>query len=146
MMDEITYKTVNRARVALTHGEKTFVILNETKLLHYSDKHRVAPLLEAIESKPSMLMGAIVGDRIVGRAAALLCAYSNVRAVFAISISDEAIDILDKHNILATWQDTVPYIVEKDLSSRYRLDVHVKDIEDLEQAYIMIKDYEGSFR
>jgi len=143
MMDEVTYKAVNRARVSLTHGEKTFVVFSETKLLHYSGKHRVEPFLDAIENNPSMLEGAIIGDRIVGRAAALLCVYSKVKAVFAISISDEAIGILDKHNILATWQDTVPYIVEKDLSSRYRLDVHLKDIEDPKQAFIMIKKYEA---
>jgi len=143
MMDEVTYKAVNRARVSLTHGEKTFVILDETKLLHHSDKHRVKPFLDLIENNPSMLEGAIVGDRIVGRAAALLCVYSKVKAVFAISISDEAIEILDAHNILATWQDTVPYIVEKDLSSRYKLDVYLKDIEDPKRAIEMIKKYEA---
>lgn len=143
MMDEATYKAVNRARISLTHGEKTFVIVGENKLLHYSDEHRVKPLLDLIENNPSMLEEAIVGDRIVGRAAALLCAYSKVKAVFAISISDEAIELLEAHNILATWQDTVPYIVEKDLSSRYKLDVYLKDIEDPEQAVQMMKKYEA---
>lgn len=142
-MDEAMYKAVNRARVSLTHGEKTFVVVGETKLLHYSDGHRVKPFLDLIENDPSMLDGAVIGDRIVGRAAALLCAYCKVKAVFAMSISDEAIEILGAHNILATWRETVPYIVEKDLTSRYKLDVHLKDVDDPAQAVEMIKEYEA---
>lgn len=144
-MDQTTYKAVNRARIALTHGEKTFVIVGENTPVHYSAEHRVKPFLDLIDANPSLLDGAIVGDRIVGRAAALLCVYSKIKAVFAVSISDEAIDILGANNILATWQDTVEYIVEKDLKSRYKLDEHLKGIDDPAQAFEKIKKFEAEF-
>jgi len=140
MMDAVTYKAVNRARIALTHGEKTFVIVGENKLAYCSQKRGLTPLLELLDNEPSMLEGAIVGDRIMGRAAAMLCIYAKVKAVFAMSISDEAMELLEKHNILATWQETVAYIVEKDLKSKYKLDVLVKDEEDPAVAAKMIKE------
>lgn len=140
-MDTATYKAVNRARVALTHGGKTFVIVGENKLLHYSDEHGLRPLLNLLESDPSQLKDAVVGDRIVGRAAALLCIAGRVKAVFALSIADEAITLFDKHGILATWGETVPYIVEKDLTSRYKLDLFLKDVEDPQMALDQIRKY-----
>ncbi|MGL6199194.1 MAG: DUF1893 domain-containing protein [Lachnospiraceae bacterium] len=141
MMDTATYKAVNRARVALTHGDKTFVIIGENKVNYYSEKRGMAPLLELLEQAPEKLEGAIIGDRIMGRAAAMLCIFGKVKAIFAMSISDEAIDMFEKHHILATWQETVPYIVERDLKSRYKLDLHIKDEEDPQTAVEMIKDY-----
>jgi len=142
MMDEKIYKAVNHARMSLSHSKKSFVVVGESKLLHYTDKRGIEPLLDLIESNPAMLEGAIVGDRIVGRTAALMCIYSKVRVVFAMIISDEAIELLDKHGVLATWQETVPYIVEKNLTSRYKLDLMLKDVEEPEKAVEMIKEYE----
>lgn len=140
-MDMATYKAVNRARVALTHGGKTFVIVGENKLLHYSDERGLYPLLNLVEAEPAKLKDAVVGDRIVGRAAALLCIAGQVKAVFALSIADEAIELLEKHGILATWGETVPYIVEKDLTSRYKLDLFLKDLDDPQMAAGQIRRY-----
>ena len=95
MMDTATYKAVNRARVALTQGKKTFVIVDENKLLHYSEERGLYPLVNLIETEPSKLEGAVIGDRITGRAAALLCIAGNVKAVFSLIIADEAISSLD---------------------------------------------------
>jgi len=140
-MDMAIYKAVNRARIALTHGDKTFVIVGDTKLAYYSEERGLYPLLNLIEQEPSKLEGSIIGDRIVGRAAALLCIFAKVKAVFALYIADEAVDLLENHGITATWRETVPYIVEKDLTSRYKLDLLLKDVEDPRQAVDMARQY-----
>lgn len=142
MMDATIYKAVNRARISLNQGEKTFVIADDKKLLHYSNKRGLEPLLDLMRNDPAALESAIIGDKIVGRAAALMCIFCNVKAVFALIISDEAIELLEKNGILATWQETVPYIVERDLSSIYKLDLYLKDVEDPNEAVEMIKEYE----
>jgi len=140
-MDMAIYKAVNRARIALTHGDKTFVIVGDTKLAYYSEERGLYPLLNLIEQEPSKLEGSIIGDRIVGRAAAFLCIFAKVKAVFALYIADEAVDLLENHGITATWRETVPYIVEKDLTSRYKLDLLLKDVEDPRQAVDMVRQY-----
>ncbi|MGL5512876.1 MAG: DUF1893 domain-containing protein [Sporomusa sp.] len=141
MMDAETYKAVNRARVALRHGDKTFVIVGEKKITYYSEKRGMTPLLELLDNGPSLLEGAIIGDRIMGRAVAMMCIHAKVKAVYAMSISDEAMDLLEEHGILATWQETVPYIVERDMISKYKLDVYIKDEADPAVATQMIKEY-----
>lgn len=140
-MDPVIYKAANKARVALAHGEKTLIVVRDEKQLYYSTERGMRPLLDAIARGDELLNGSVVGDRIVGRAAALLCIYGKAKAVFGNSMSDEAIDLLEKNDILPVWRDAVPYIVERDLKSRYKLDLHVKDIEDPAEALEMIRDY-----
>lgn len=145
-MDPVIYKAANKARIALAHGEKTLIVIRDEKQLHFSVERGMKPLLDIIEKSPELLVGSIIGDRIVGRAAALLCVYGKAKAVFGNSMSDEAIDLLEKHDILPTWRDAVPYIVERDLKSRYLLDLHVKEIDDPAEAYRMIRDYVANDR
>ena len=140
-MDPVIYKAANKARVALAHGEKTLIVIRDEKQLHFSTERGMKPLLDIIDKDVELLNGSIVGDRIVGRAAAFLCIYGKARAVYASSMSDEAIELFEKYDILPTWQDAVPYIVERDLKSRYKLDLHVKDVEDPAVAVQMIRDY-----
>lgn len=140
-MDPVIYKAANKARIALAHGEKTLIVIRDEKQLHFSTERGMKPLLDVLARDDQLLNGSIVGDRIVGRAAALLCIYGKAKAVFGNSMSDEAIDLLEKNDILPIWRDVVPYIVERDLKSRYKLDLHVKDIKDPTEALGMIRAY-----
>ena len=140
-MDKEIYQAANRARVVLSQGSKTFVIVDSNKLLYHTAERGLKPLLDLIENAPEKLEGAIVGDRFMGRSAAFLCIYAKVRAVFAMHISDEAIDLLEKHGCQPSWRETVPYIVERDLSSRYKPDLLLKDVEDPVVAYELLRNY-----
>jgi hypothetical protein len=140
-MDPLVYKAVNKARIALTHGGKTFVVVDDTKLLYFSKARGLSPLFEILDTRPELLENGIAGDRIIGRAAAMFFIYAKVKAVFGLSISDEAIDILQNRNIIVTWKETVPYIVERDLTSRYKLDLSIKDIEDPAEAVKQIREH-----
>jgi hypothetical protein len=139
IMDPLVYKAVNKARIALTHGEKTFVVVDDTKLLYFSKARGFTPLFEVFDTRPDLLEGGIVGDRIVGRGAAMFFLHAKVKAVFALAVSDEAIDILQDHKVIITWKETVPYIVERDLTSRYKLDLSIQDVEDPAEAVNQIR-------
>ncbi|MDR1916810.1 MAG: DUF1893 domain-containing protein [Synergistaceae bacterium] len=140
-MDESIFKAANKAKSALTHGGKTLVVIGDGKILHHSDQRGLTPLLNILDADPAKLEGAVIGDRFVGLASAFLCIYGRAKAVFALTIADDAIDLLGKHGVLATWQQTVPYIVERDLTSRYKLDLLVKDVEYPPEAAEMIRKY-----
>ncbi|MDR1472773.1 MAG: DUF1893 domain-containing protein [Synergistaceae bacterium] len=140
-MDEVIYKAANRARVALTHGGKTLVVIDGNKMAHYSDEHGLAPLLTLLETDALPPRGAVIGDRVVGRASAFLAICAGARAVYALTMADEAIDLLGGRGVLALWGETVPYIVERDLESRFKLDILLKDVENPAEALEIIRDY-----
>jgi hypothetical protein len=143
-MDPLIYKAVNRARIALTHGDKTFVVVNETSLLYHTGGRGLSPILKLLDERADFLENAVVGDKIAGRAAALLFLYAKVKAVYACCISDEAVSILEDSNCIVTWRETIPYLVERDFSSRSRLDVYLEGVSDPAEAEKKIREFLAS--
>jgi hypothetical protein len=143
-MDPLIYKALNRARIALSPGDKTFVVVNETSLLYHTGDRGLFPVLKLLDERAAFLENAVVGDKIVGRAATLLFLYAKVKAVYAAYISDEAVGILEDNNCIVTWRVTVPCIVERDLGSRYRLDVYLEGVSDPAEAEKKIREFLAS--
>lgn len=140
-MDPDLYKVVNKARLGLMHGKKSLVVYRDGKMAHHSDERGMTGLFNLVTSEPEIMKNAVVGDKIVGLAAAYLCIHAQVKAVFAMIISEEAIELLQKHQILPTWQTTVAYIVERDLSSRYKLDLQLAGVNSVTEAVERIRDF-----
>jgi len=140
-MDQDLLKAIKQANVALDHGRNTMVVIRGNKIVYHSKERGLKPLLSLLENNPEVLIGSIIGDRVVGRAAAFLCLYAKVKAVFAMSIADEAIDILEKHGCFPAWLEATPYLVERNMPSRNKLDLALHDIEDPELAFAAIKRY-----
>jgi hypothetical protein len=140
-MDESTYKAANKARIALEHGAKTLVVVSGEKIIHHSVERGLDPLVDLASRLPEIATDAVIGDRIVGRASALLAASLKPHAVFGLIMTDEAIDLLSEHGILATWQETVPYLVERDGGSRHRADIALAELNDPALALTAIGHY-----
>jgi len=138
-MDPLVFKAINKAHVALDHGKKTLVVVQGVTFARRCENHGLYPLLDLVDDHPDM-EDAVIGDRLIGRAAALLCALLKPRAVFGLAVSDAALEILEANGVLATWKETVPFIVEKgELSVPSRADVLVADVTDPQQAYELLR-------
>ncbi|MDR1430864.1 MAG: DUF1893 domain-containing protein [Propionibacteriaceae bacterium] len=140
-MDQSTYNAANKARIALEHGAKTLVVVNGDKIVHHSVERGLVPLVDLATRLPEIAAGAVIGDRVVGRTAALLAASLKPRAVFGLIMTDEAIDLLNEHGILATWHETVPYLVERGGGSRYKADMAMAALNDPALALTAIGHY-----
>lgn len=140
-MDPKLYQAVNKARLAVMQSKKTFVIIEENKVAHHTGARGLKPFLDLLDKNPAKLAGAVIGDRIVGRASAFLCIYAKVKAVFALHISEDALDLLERHGCVAAWTETVPYIVEHDLSSKCKLDLILENVEKPADALKLIREY-----
>jgi hypothetical protein len=140
-MDKAIYRAVSRAKSALTQGGKTFVLVGDDKLLFYSAEHGLAPILGLLDTNPSLLSGAIAGDSIVGLAAAFLLILAGVKAVFAGVITDAASELLSANDVVVTWQETAPYLVDRELRSRDKLDELLKGETDPLKALSIIRTY-----
>lgn len=89
-------------------------IVKDTHVIYESASRGLSGLLDAIGREGEMLKGASVADRIVGKAAALLCAYAKVKAVYATTLSKEAKVILEQHGISREWDGLVDGIMNVD--------------------------------
>jgi len=100
------------ARQRLKQKNLTLVVVKRGKVIFETGVHGISGLLNAIEGLGARMRGSSVADKIVGRAAALLCVYSGVVAVFAITASDGGIEVLLKNNVSVELERRVLHILD----------------------------------
>ena len=93
----------------LTSGN-TLQVHEDDKIIFTSHKDRLLPLIEYIETFAADHQDVVIFDKIIGRAAALLCTKANCREVYSPMGSQLAIEALDKYGIEHHLTQIVPYI------------------------------------
>lgn len=78
------------------------------------DGRGVSDLLRLLHDEPDFLRGAIVADKVVGKAAAALMVVGGVKEVYAEVISRQAFFLLDEAGVSATFRQVVPAIVNRE--------------------------------
>lgn len=91
-------------------SQNTLRVYQGNKLIFSSDRDRLLPLMEYLEKFASRHRKVVILDKILGRAAALLCIQANCREVYSPLGSQLAIDVLGKRGIKYHLTRTVPCI------------------------------------
>lgn len=134
----ITMKDLVIARNILAMQELSLVVVKSEKVLFTSKASGVLGLVNAITSCGSEMRGSSVADRVIGRAAALLCAYSGVSEVYAALTSKPGRLVLDKHDIRIEYHNVVPNILDRDRVGMCPFEKLTENIESPEQAFLSI--------
>ncbi len=95
-------------------SSNTLRVYKGTKLIFASDKDRLLPLVEYIHKFASKHRNAVIFDKIMGRAAALLCIIANCQEVYSPLGSQLAVEVLGKRGIKYHLTRTVPCIQKPD--------------------------------
>ena len=117
----------------------SLVIVNKGKVLFETKKHGIMGFLEAIEKLDKTLVGASAADKIVGVAAAMLCAYAGVASVFAFTISEEGISALENNNVAYRFEKKVPNILNREKTDVCPFEKLAIESGSSEEAYVKLK-------
>lgn len=129
---------IEKAIETLLNTDSTCVICKGETLLK-SDKRGVAPLLGWLESGVDV-SGASAADKVVGNAAAYLYVLMNVKTVYAIVISEVALETLKKYQISVTYEKLVKAIKNRTNDGYCPMETAVKDASNPEEALALIKE------
>jgi hypothetical protein len=105
---------IDLARSLLEEGKWNLVIVKKGQVLLSSRERGIAPFFQAAKSIGKGLHNAVVADRIVGLAVAMLCLHARVRHVYAGIVSQGASDMLKKKGVAVDSKNTVPHISNYD--------------------------------
>lgn len=104
--------------------------------------HGLEPLLRLLDG--GKLKGALVVDRVIGRAAAAILVAGGARKVHALLMSDEAKAFLDARGVACAAEKRVPKILNRELSGACPLEDAVKSLDNpetmLKALRVRIKD------
>ena len=107
---------------------------------YYSFDAGILPVLSKVNEDKDFFKGLSVADRVIGKASASLLAYSGVKQVYALVLSKAGQEVLEKYHIEYQYDELVDYIVNRKGDGMCPMEMTVKDIDDLEQAFIALKN------
>ncbi len=134
---------IEKARVLLTDDITCVAIKGETQYI--STKTGISPILDWIIDGID-LGGFSLADKIVGKAAAMLMVKAKVKNVFTHTISTHGKEYLENHNINVSYDEVIPYIINRDKTDICPMEKTVKDIDDFELGFVMLKKKRENFR
>jgi len=130
---------LNVAKVTLHEERLSLVVAKHGKILFKSKSHGVSDLLAMISGIGGQAEGASLADSIVGRAAALLCAYSKIVAVYAENMSEGALSVLKANGIKCEYGTLVARILNREKNDICPFDKAVLGIDDSTVALDKLK-------
>ena len=128
--------TLDKARKMLENH--TLAIVCGDTAQTYNERG-IKTLLSILSDNPDLLCGASVADKVVGKAAALLMAKGNVKAVYAEVISESATDIFGKYRIPFAYGTIADKIVNRSGTGMCPMEQTVVDIDNPDDAFVALK-------
>lgn len=105
---------IELARSLLEEDNCSLVIVKKGRVLLRSRESGIAPFFQAVQSIGNGLHNAAAADRIVGLAVAMLCLHARVGSVYGVTVSQGALDMLEKSGVAIDSENTVPNISNYD--------------------------------
>jgi hypothetical protein len=127
------------AKLKLIDEDLSLVIVKNGTVIFETKKQGINGFLQAIEKLDKDLVAASVADKIVGVAAAMLCVYSEVSAMFALTISEGGIRVLEDNNIECLFENKVASILNRSKTDVCPFEKLAIASGSSEEAYVKLK-------
>lgn len=114
----------------LEGGNYSLVVVKDGRMIAGKTGRGIAPLLQLINEASDMLKDAVLADKVVGRAAALLVANKFLKMVYSPVMSQGALQVLDSYRVPYAYGTLVSVILRRDGSGQCPLEVRVQGQTD----------------
>jgi len=104
-------RDLEKAKNSLRTSNYSLVIVKNGHVLFETNTSGIRGLLTAVDEVGRDIEGSAVADKIVGEAAGQVCAYSQVREVYAVTMSQCGKNVLEENGIHYEYEDLVPHIL-----------------------------------
>jgi len=139
MVKENIMRDMDLAREVLSKTDYSIVVIKNGKILAKRRGVGIRPILEVIDELKNSIYGSIIGDRILGKASALLCRYANAKGVYSPQATKTAIALLLMADIPSQIDKMVPYIKNRDGDDICPFEEMLKDVDSPDEAYNILK-------
>ena len=140
MVEEDIINDMHCAQEYLQTTNTSIVAVKNTKIISEKTGDGLLPFLEIINELGETLSECVVGDKLLGKASALLCRYSRVRGVYSIQGTKTAIALLLMGSIPCQVDSMIPFIKNRagdDICPFERL---LRDVDDPKQAFDLLTE------
>jgi len=142
IVNEEVIKDLELAREVLSKTDYSIVIISNGKIWKQKKGDGIRPILEAMEEMGDDIHNSIIGNRILGRASALLCRYAKAQAVYSPQGTKTGIALLIMGGVPCQVDELIPFIINRDDDDLCPFEKTLKDVTSPEEAYKILKEKE----
>lgn len=135
MVEEDVLIDIEYAQKILDESDSSIVAVKGSKVIKEKKGSGLRPFLELISELGDQLSECVIGDRVLGKASALLCRYCMLRGVYSPQGTKTAIAILLIGAIPCKVDSLIPFIKNLNGDGVCRFEQLLKDVDDPHQAY-----------
>jgi len=116
------------------------VFVREGAALRTGEGAGVRPLVTAYETEPELLRGAVIVDKVVGKAAAMLAALGGAAGVYGLTMSAAARNYLRQRGVPAEWETLTERIINRTGTGLCPMETAVLDLQDPAEGLRALKE------
>ncbi|NLA78144.1 MAG: DUF1893 domain-containing protein [Erysipelothrix sp.] len=126
--------TLEQLKTYLEKEDVVCAVYNGKDLLT-SDLKGIRPWIQWLRECPERLEDAIVVDKVVGKAAAMLMVVAKIKALYTPIISEQAVQYLKHESIALEYDDVVEFISNANRNGMCVMEATVIDTVDAHEGY-----------
>ncbi|MDR7856545.1 DUF1893 domain-containing protein [Tissierella sp.] len=139
-------KDIEIAKKLLIDENQALVVVKNGEVIYKSVEKGIKPMYILSTEMKSEAKGASLADKVIGRGAALLCGYVEIKEVYTDLISEGGIAALGEYNIPYEMEKSCQYIMNKDKTSYCPIEKLSLDTDDPALLLQSIKEFFASFK
>jgi len=140
LLDEKLMGDIELARETLSNSDHSIVVIRCGKIVLTKKGDGIRPILETVEKLKGEMQDTVVGDRILGKASALLLCHSKVKAAYSPQATKTAIALLIMDGIPCQVDELIPFIQNRSKDGLCPFEKMLKNINSPEEAHEILKE------
>jgi len=140
LLDQELINDIELARETLANTDYSIVVIRYGKIISTKKGNGLKPILETIEELGDELKDTIVGDRILGKASALMLRYSNVKAAYSPQATKTAIALMIMGGIPCQVDKLIPFIQNRAKDGMCPFEKMLKEVDTPEEAHKILME------
>ncbi len=134
-------KDIEIAKNLLTKEDLTLVIVKNGEVIYMSNKKGISPLFWAVKDVKESLKDSSVADKVIGKAAAMLCSYAGINELHTNVVSEKAIEILNRTKIMYQYENLCSFIKNRDNTGICPVEALALNTESIEELLTGIQKF-----
>lgn len=122
-------------KARLYEKNASLVVMFENGKIEEYYNPRVQDIVSILKENKNALKGAIIADKVIGKTAAGLLIVAGVKEIYANTISELAISILEQNSIKYQYKNKVEYIINNEGTGICPMEKNFKDEINLINIY-----------
>ena len=125
----------------LKNSEYKLVVVKDNEIKYKSKEDSISSIVDLLDNRPELLKDAIVADKVIGRAVAMVCDYGQVKFCYGSIMSKGASIFLKQANISYEAKNNVEYIKNRDDTDLCTIEKLTLKVDNSSKGIDKIKDF-----